>query len=127
MNLNLHPGVRTRLENVICVGVIPGPKQCKDLNSFLIPLIDELLMLQDGVESSKVACNAGDGGNAGEAAVNNEYDEWEYFVLPALIIILFGNVPAVSKLLAMKNHNGISPCRAYHIHGVLCRLARSSV
>ncbi|EUC60378.1 hypothetical protein RSOL_338630, partial [Rhizoctonia solani AG-3 Rhs1AP] len=43
-------GIRNRLENILCVGVIPGPKQCKDLNSFLIPLLDELLELESGVE-----------------------------------------------------------------------------
>ncbi|CAE6509981.1 unnamed protein product, partial [Rhizoctonia solani] len=54
INYNLHPSIRTRLENVLCVGVIPGPTQAKDLNSFLIPLLDELLQLEAGIPSSAV-------------------------------------------------------------------------
>ncbi|KAF8597431.1 hypothetical protein BDV93DRAFT_452899, partial [Ceratobasidium sp. AG-I] len=49
------------------------------------------------------------------------------FLLRAFIIILFGDIPAFSKLLAMKGHNGISPCRACHIRGMPCRLARNTV
>ncbi|KAG8693758.1 hypothetical protein FRC11_002690, partial [Ceratobasidium sp. 423] len=54
INYGLHPSIRTRLENVICVGVIPGPNQCKDLNLFLIPLVEELLELEEGVQVLKV-------------------------------------------------------------------------
>ncbi|QRV78025.1 Transposase family tnp2 [Ceratobasidium sp. AG-Ba] len=50
---NLHPSIRTRLENVICVGAIPSPTQCNDMNSFLAPLLEELLLLERGVESVK--------------------------------------------------------------------------
>jgi hypothetical protein len=132
VNLNLPPKIRTRLENVICVGVIPGPKQCKDLNSFLIPLLEELLKLADGVESSKVASDADSDSDDGEAAGNDEHErnpdvEGAYFVLHAFIILIFGDIPAVSKLLALKGHNAVMPCRACYIRGVLCQLARNSV
>jgi hypothetical protein len=110
---NLHPRTRTRLENVICLGVIPGPKQPKDLNSFLIPLLEELQILEAGVETSRPPANLNDPGVS--------------FVLRAFIILLFGDIPAVSKLLSMKGHNAIMPCRACYIQGVLCRLARNSV
>jgi hypothetical protein len=110
---NFHPRTRTRLENVICLGVIPGPKQCKDLNSFLIPLLEELLSLEAGVNTSRPPANLG--------------DPEEPFLLRAFIIMLFGDIPAVSKLLSMKGHNAIMPCRACYIQGVLCRLARNSV
>jgi hypothetical protein len=49
------------------------------------------------------------------------------FVLRAFIILLFGDIPAVSKLLAMKGHNAVTPCRACYIRGVLCQLARNAV
>ncbi|CCO36852.1 hypothetical protein BN14_10999 [Rhizoctonia solani AG-1 IB] len=49
INYNLPPEIQTHFENVICVGVIPGPRQFKDLNSFLIPLLDELMELESGV------------------------------------------------------------------------------
>lgn len=45
INYNLPPEIRTHLQNLICVGVIPGPHSPKDINSFLQPLIDELLQL----------------------------------------------------------------------------------
>ncbi|KAF8751525.1 Transposase family tnp2 [Rhizoctonia solani] len=48
INYNLHPRYRTKLDNIICVGVIPGPTQCKDINSFLTPLLNELLELEAG-------------------------------------------------------------------------------
>jgi hypothetical protein len=125
INYNLHPRVRTRLENVLCVGVIPGPTQCKDLNSFLIPLIDELMQLESGVESSALKP---EGDNVLEVEDKPETNEAGYnFVLRAFVILVFGDIPAVSKLLFVKGHNAFRPCRACYIPGVLCRLQRNSV
>jgi hypothetical protein len=118
VNLNLPPKVRYRLENILCVGVIPGPKQCKDLNSFLIPLIEELLELAEGVESSRVATDADN---------EDEAEEAGRFWLRAFLILLFGDIPAVAKLLAIKGHNAVVPCRTCYIRGVLCQLEKSSV
>ncbi|QRV98769.1 Transposase family tnp2 [Ceratobasidium sp. AG-Ba] len=87
-NYNLHPSIRTRLENIICVGVIPGPNECKDINSFLVPLIEELLELAEGVDTVRVA--VGD-----EALLGDILN----FKLRAFLIILFGDIPAISKLL----------------------------
>ncbi|CAE6431615.1 unnamed protein product, partial [Rhizoctonia solani] len=112
INYNLHPRIRNRLENVICVGVIPGPKQCKDLNSFLVPLLDELLELESGVDCPTPPTLDREGSN---------------FVFRAFVIIIFGDMPAVAKLLMLKGHNAIKPCRACMIQGVLCHLARNSV
>lgn len=48
--MNLPREQRFKLENVIVVGIIPGPKEPKlHLNTFLQPLIDELVDLWDGV------------------------------------------------------------------------------
>ena len=48
--LNLPRFLRYKLENVILVGIIPGPHEPKkSINSFLQPLIDELLKLWDGM------------------------------------------------------------------------------
>ena len=46
---NLPPDQGFKKENVLLLGVIPGPNQPKDLDSFLRPLIDELKDLQAGV------------------------------------------------------------------------------
>ncbi|QRW03146.1 Transposase family tnp2 [Ceratobasidium sp. AG-Ba] len=99
-NYNLHSSIRTRLENIICVGVIPGPTDCKDINSFLVPLVEELLELAKGVDTVRVA--VGD-----EALQGNIFP----FKLRAFLIILFGDIPAISKLLMMRGHNAITPCR----------------
>ncbi|QRV83012.1 Transposase family Tnp2 protein [Ceratobasidium sp. AG-Ba] len=117
LNYNIDPRYRTRLENTLCVGVIPGPRQCKDLNSFLVPLLDELLLLERGVESIKVPLE-----------VNPEYpDAGISFVLRAFMIMLMGDIPAVTKLLAMKGHNGKTPCRTCYIQGVPYRYPRTTV
>ena len=46
INHNLPPEVRVKKENLMVTAVIPGPRAPKDLNSFLRPLVDELLILE---------------------------------------------------------------------------------
>lgn len=111
INNNLSPRIRTRLENVICVGVIPGPRQCKDINSFLIPLLDELLELEQGIAHTGVSPEG----------------ERYAFIFHAFIILIFGDIPAITKLLFMKGHNGFSPCRACYIEGCPFQYARTVV
>lgn len=49
--LNLPRGSRNKLENVILVGLIPGPHEPgHDLNSYLQPLVGDLLKFWNGVE-----------------------------------------------------------------------------
>ena len=44
--MNLPRSMRFRQENVILVGLIPGPKEPElSVNNFLTPLVDELLEL----------------------------------------------------------------------------------
>ena len=42
----------------------------------------------------------------------------EFFFLQAYFIVCFGDIPAVSMLIYMKGHNGISPCRMCKILGL---------
>jgi hypothetical protein len=112
INYNLHPRIRNRLKNVLCVGVIPGPKQCKDLNSFLVPLLNELLELEAGVEGSSPL---------GPGLMGSR------FIFRAFLIILFGDIPAIVKMLMMKGHNATKPCHACLILGVLCQLECNSM
>ena len=99
-NYNLPPDLRTHLDHILCYGIIPGPKSVKDVNSFLIPLYDELAQLSEGVDGTLdvIAC--------------------EFFVLRAYLILLFGDILAISKLLMMKGHNGYCPCRWCEIKGM---------
>ena len=48
--LNLPRHLRYKRENVILVGILPGPHEpSRDINSYLRPLVDELLLLWEGV------------------------------------------------------------------------------
>ena len=99
-NYNLPPDLRTHLDHILCYGVIPGPKSVKDVDSFLVPLYDELAQLSEGVDGAL------------------DLSAEEFFILRAYLILLFGDIPAMSKLLMMKGHNGYCPCRYCEIRGV---------
>ena len=99
-NYNLPPDLRTHLDHILCYGIIPGPKSVKDADSFLIPLYDELAQLSEGVDRVL------------------DVKSREFFVLRAYLILVFGDIPAISKLLMMKGHNGYCPCRWCEITGV---------
>ncbi|KAF5342763.1 hypothetical protein D9758_017036 [Tetrapyrgos nigripes] len=99
-NYNLHPDIRFHIENILSLGVIPGPKKPHDIDSFLWPLLEELSRLAHGVCSYDV--------------VNNVI-----FPLRAYLIAVFGDIPAVSMLMHMKGHNAKSPCRMCSIIGVV--------
>lgn len=48
--LNLPPQERSKEENIAVVGIIPGPGEpSRNVNSFLDPLVEELLDFWDGV------------------------------------------------------------------------------
>ena len=108
INYNLPPEVRFHADNILSLGVIPGPKKPHDWDSFAWPLIQELLELQVGIHT---------------------YDKLadEFFALHAYLILVFGDIPAVSMLMRMKGHNGLSPCRMCSIHGVRIPNSRTPV
>ncbi|KAG8961311.1 hypothetical protein FRC05_006248 [Tulasnella sp. 425] len=98
-NYNLPPEVRFHLDNILCVGVIPGPKQVKDTDSFLWPLVEEMKTLAKGITAFDAV-------------------KEESFTLHAYILLAFGDIPAVAKLMQMKGHNGRRPCRMCMITGI---------
>jgi hypothetical protein len=98
-NYNLPPEVRFRKEHVLCLGVVPGPKKPKDMDSFLYPLVEELLQLAVGIRAFDVLQSS-------------------LFALHAYLIVVSGDIPALSMLLNIKGHNAFSPCRACKITGV---------
>ncbi|KAG2338582.1 hypothetical protein BDR05DRAFT_1004029 [Suillus weaverae] len=87
------------LENLICVGVIPGPHQPKDLASFLCPLDNEFVELADGVQTFDAS-------------------DYTQFYLHAYNIFKNGDIIAIEKLMNLKGHNGYSPCCSCEIKGV---------
>ena len=100
VNYNLSPEIRTHSENLISLGVIPGPYQPKDFDSFLFPFVEECIELARGVRA---------------------YDglSGEQFTLHAYPIQPFGDIPAMSKLMKAKGHNAFAPCRCCNIKAVL--------
>ncbi|KAL7280964.1 hypothetical protein ACG7TL_005913 [Trametes sanguinea] len=99
INYNLPPEERFLKKNIICVGVIPGPKKPWDMDSFLYPMVEELLRLQIGVSTYDTLSDT-------------------LFLLRAYLIVAFGDIPAMSLLMRMKGHNALTPCRMCTIRGV---------
>ena len=97
INYNLPPKVRTRRDRILCYGVIPGT--VKNLDSYMVPLYDELKKLAEGVST---------------------LDPWEeeLFWQHVYLILGFGDYPGIAKLTRMKGHNGLHPCRFCEIIGV---------
>ena len=93
VNLNLPPHLRCRVELMEPVGIIPGPKEPKDIFSFLAPLIDEFKILEEGVVMRR----------------DGEGDE----LVRAFILFVTGDLPALKKSLLLKGHNGTAPCRLH--------------
>ena len=99
INFSLPPDIRTHLIHLLCYGVIPSPKAVKDIDSFLYPLNCELEKLARGITSLDLRSK-------------------EMFLLRAFLILIFGDMPAIAKVMRMKGHNGFCPCCFCEIHGV---------
>ncbi|KAJ3494279.1 hypothetical protein NLJ89_g10843 [Agrocybe chaxingu] len=106
-NYNLPPDLRFHVENIMALGIIPGPRKPKDIDSFLWPFMQELFRLAQGVQALDILSAA-------------------YFLLRAFLIVVFGDIPAVSLVMRMKGHNGISPCRMCEIKGLRVPGARAT-
>jgi hypothetical protein len=98
-NYNLPPDEQFHRDNILSLGVIPGPKKPHDINSFLWPMVDESLRLAVGIQAFDAFTN-------------------QMFVLRAFFILGFGDIPAMSLVTRMKGQNAISPCQFCHIKGV---------
>jgi hypothetical protein len=98
-NYNLPPEERFLRGNYLPLGIVPGPNKPRDFDSFLWPMVEELLQLEAGVTAFDAISR-------------------DYFTLRAYLIVVFGDIPAMSMLMQMKGHNGFAPCRMCNIHGV---------
>ena len=99
INYSLPPNIRTHLLHVLCYGVIPSPKAMKDMDSFLHPLYRELEKLARGIKSMDIRSK-------------------KLFLLHAFLLLIFGDMPAIAKVMRIKGHNGFCPCRCCEIHGI---------
>ena len=106
-NYNLSPEERILKKNIISIGVIPGPKKPCDLDSFLWPLVQELLQLEMGVSAFDAIMKA-------------------VFLLHAYLIVVFSNIPAVSMIMCVKGHNALLPCHICEIQGVCIPSSRAT-
>lgn len=98
-NYNLPPTIRTHAENLICVGVIPGPHQPKDTKSFILPLEEELAKLAVGVPTY-------------------DADSERMFDMHAYQLFGLGDILAIEKTLRIKGHNSMCACRSCKLKGV---------
>jgi hypothetical protein len=80
------------------LGLSPGPAAPKDMDSFLAPFLDELELLQNGVAAY-------------------DYQTKAPFLLKAHLVLMGGDTPGITKLLHLKGHNSVFPCRACPIEG----------
>ena len=98
-NYNLPPEICFHTENILSLGVIPGPRKPVDADSFLIPLFMELDCLAEGVCAFSVL-------------------QSKIFSLHMHLILVFRDIPMVSMLMWMNGHNGVSPCCMCEITGL---------
>jgi len=80
INYSLPPDIRTHLLHVLCYGVIPSPKAVKDMDSFLHPLYCELEKLTQGIKSMDIRSK-------------------KLFLLHAFLLLIFGDMPAIAKVM----------------------------
>ncbi|PSR75102.1 hypothetical protein PHLCEN_2v9325 [Hermanssonia centrifuga] len=98
-NYNLPPGIRTHINNLICIGVIPGPKQPKDLGSFMDPFDDECASMARGISCF-------------------DSSSQEIFMLHAYQLFQEGDIVAIEKFLGIKGHSSLCPCRSCIMRGI---------
>src|ERR1700689_2675978 len=97
---------RSKHENLLLLGLTPGPKAPKDLDSFITPFREELHLLQTGIK-------------AYDALTKSE------FTLKAHLVLIMEDTPAISKLLHLSKHKAIYPCQACNLQGTLYRYTKS--
>jgi hypothetical protein len=105
-NYNLPPDTRFHLRNILALGAV-GPRKPVDADSFLWPAIQELLRLLVGVRAFDILTS-------------------EIFLLRAFLLLVFGDIPAISFLMNVKGHLGVSPCRMCKIIGLRIPGARGT-
>jgi len=98
--LNTDPKNRVEKPNLILCGIIPGPRNPKDIQSFFKPLVDELKELANGI--------------------SDVYDAFTdtYFTLHAHLVLITADLPAMAKIMGISEHGSYQYCRFCMIQGV---------
>ena len=90
--LNLPRTDRFKLENMILIGMIPGPKEPKNLNPFLKPLIEELKQLYLGI------------------TFKNTSSLLSLTRLRAMLFCVMCDLPATRKVCGFSSFNAVKGC-----------------
>ncbi|CAG8851516.1 5438_t:CDS:2, partial [Gigaspora margarita] len=88
INANLAPKIRFKKENLLISLIIPGPKEPKNLNTFLYSMIKELQNLE------------------------------EFFTLCATVVNWSGDTLVLTKLMYITGHNSYQGCRYCNLKGI---------
>ena len=90
---NLPRCERFKEENIILVGLIPGPTEPpKNINSYLIPLVDDLLELYDG------------------ASISNPNSIFGSTTIRAVLSCIVCDIPATRKVCGFLGKNALKGC-----------------
>ncbi|CCO33947.1 hypothetical protein BN14_08036 [Rhizoctonia solani AG-1 IB] len=95
----ISPSERVKMKNLIPLGIIPGPKQPKDFNLFLLPFVEEALDQARGVRTFDIITGT-------------------YFTLRAHPVFILGNMQAIKHVVEMKGVNAKCPCRACELTAI---------
>ncbi len=97
--LNLPREVRFKTENVIIVGIIPGPKEPElNVNSYLRPFVNELIMLWKGVKF---------------------YEEKEFVFYRFAVLCIASDLPATRKSCGFLSYNAERGINIYLLSAML--------
>ncbi|CCD56290.1 hypothetical protein BofuT4_P149000.1 [Botrytis cinerea T4] len=111
LNLNLPPDERVKKQNFLLSCLIPGPKKVGDLDSFLQPMVDEMLVLGKGIDNITAEDNS-------KHRLYNSFTK-KPFTLRAWIIIVSGDGPGRAESMGLKEPgNAYRPCHYCMICGV---------
>ena len=95
--LNLPRCVRHQKKWAMLIGIIPGPEEAQgNINSFLKPIVDDLLNLYDGIKIRSV--------------VTQE----ESFTSRAVLLPVLGDIPASRKVSQYLSFKANKPCDKCH-------------
>lgn len=97
-SFNLPPEQRFLEDNIMCAGIIPGPKKPEDIDSFLCPLVDEFRLLEAGIKPPRNSAHPED--------------------LRAYIVAIGGDMPAKDTIMYLLGHGSYTYCNYCTIRGV---------
>ena len=115
INLSLPPAEWMKSENILAYALIPGPKSPKDFDSFLYPMVTELLILANGIEAFDGYSKTPFTLRVHLILVTGIHSILHFKTL----LIVIGDGPGTAEAMGMKKPgNSFSPCRSCHIQGV---------